>query len=200
MNQTIQKHIAYIGAGQMCEAIFSGLIESGITLPEDISLYDMNESRLTDLENRFHVNVVRPSVHSYKDLIAVSDIVFLSVRPQDAQEVLSKTGSLFHSQQTVISIMGGVELSFLEKYIQNAAIVRVMPNTPMLVREGTAGIALGARCTPQTTALVKTLFDAVGISYVLPESLIDPLTGISGCGPAFSYLFMEALADRKSVV
>lgn len=195
MNQTIRKHIAYIGAGQMCEAIFSGLIESGITLPEDISLYDMNESRLTDLENRFHVNVVRPSVHSYKDLIAVSDIVFLSVRPQDAQEVLSKTGSLFHSQQTVISIMGGVELSFLEKYIQNAAIVRVMPNTPMLAREGTAGIALGARCTPQTTALVKTIFDAVGISYVLPESLIDPLTGISGCGPAFSYLFMEALAD-----
>ena len=79
--------------------------------------------------------------------------------------------------------------------LKNAAVVRVMPNTPMLVMEGAAGIALGARCTSQTEELVTSIFNVIGSSYVLPESLIDPLTGISGCGPAFAYLFIEALAD-----
>lgn len=195
MSQPIQKHIAYIGAGQMCEAIFSGLIRSGAVQPENIQLYDVNESRLTDLESRYHTKIVRPSSHAYTDLLSEADVIFLSVRPQDARETLTKTGMLFRPDQTVISIMGGVQLSFLESFIQNAAVVRVMPNTPMLVMEGAAGIALGARCTHQTEALAKALFDAIGISYVLPESLIDPLTGISGCGPAFAYIFIEALAD-----
>ena len=136
-----------------------------------------------------------PSAHSYEDLVSWADIVFLSVRPQDARETLSKAGMLFRPDQTVISIMGGVKLSFLEEYIKNAAVVRVMPNTPMLVMEGAAGIALGARCTSQTEELVTSIFNVIGSSYVLPESLIDPLTGISGCGPAFAYLFIEALAD-----
>jgi pyrroline-5-carboxylate reductase len=195
MSQAIQKRIAFIGAGQMCEAIFSGLIRSGAVSPEHILLYDVNESRLADLQNRYHTNILLPSDHAYEDLVSAADIVFLSVRPQDARETLSGTGRLFRPEQTVISIMGGVQLSFLEEYIQNAAVVRVMPNTPMLVMEGAAGIALGARCTSQTEALAKSLFDVIGISYVLPESLIDPLTGISGCGPAFAYLFIESLAD-----
>lgn len=142
MSQAIQKRIAFIGAGQMCEAIFSGLIRSGAVSPEHILLYDVNESRLADLQNRYHTNILLPSDHAYEDLVSAADIVFLSVRPQDARETLSGTGSLFRPEQTVISIMGGVQLSFLEEYIQNAAVVRVMPNTPMLVMEGAAGIAL----------------------------------------------------------
>lgn len=195
MSQAIQKRIAYIGAGQMCEAIFSGLISSGSILPEHILLYDVNESRLTDLQSRYRTNILTPSSHAYEDLVSWADIVFLSVRPQDARETLSKAGMLFRPDQTVISIMGGVKLSFLEEYIKNAAVVRVMPNTPMLVMEGAAGIALDARCTSQTEELVTSIFNVIGSSYVLPESLIDPLTGISGCGPAFAYLFIEALAD-----
>ena len=195
MSQAIQKRIAYIGAGQMCEAIFSGLISSGAILPEHILLYDVNESRLTDLQTRYRTNILTPSAHSYEDLVSWADIVFLSVRPQDARETLSKAGMLFRPEQTVISIMGGVKLSFLEEYIKNAAVVRVMPNTPMLVMEGAAGIALGARCTSQTEELVTSIFNVIGSSYVLPESLIDPLTGISWCGPAFEYLFIESLDD-----
>ena len=105
MSQAIQKRIAYIGAGQMCEAIFSGLISSGAILPEHILLYDVNESRLTDLQTRYRTNILTPSAHSYEDLVSWADIVFLSVRPQDARETLSKTGMLFRPDQTVISIM-----------------------------------------------------------------------------------------------
>ena len=90
MSQAIQKRIAYIGAGQMCEAIFSGLISSGSILPEHILLYDVNESRLTDLQIRYRTNILTPSAHAYEDLVSWADIVFLSVRPQDARETLSK--------------------------------------------------------------------------------------------------------------
>lgn len=195
MKEIAEKKIAYIGAGQMCEAIFSGLIQSGTVSPERILLYDVNKKRLEDLKSRYHVTIAEPSEHAYDDVVKWADVLFLSVRPQDAREVLSCVGPRLREDQAVISIMGGVSLSFLEGFIQNAAVVRVMPNTPMLVGEGAAGIALGARCTSQTEKIAKELFDAVGISYVLPEHLIDPLTGISGCGPAFAYLFIEAMAD-----
>ena len=85
MSQAIQKRIAYIGAGQMCEAIFSGLISSGAILPEHILLYDVNESRLTDLQTRYRTNILTPSAHSYEDLVSWADIVFLSVRPPGCQ-------------------------------------------------------------------------------------------------------------------
>ena len=149
MSQAIQKRIAYIGAGQMCEAIFSGLISSGSILPEHILLYDVNESRLTDLQSRYRTNILTPSAHAYEDLVSWADIVFLSVRPQDARETLSKAGMLFRPDQTVISIMGGVKLSFLEEYIKNAAVVRVMPNTPMLVMEGAAVLPWAPAALPK---------------------------------------------------
>ena len=75
MSQAIQKRIAYIGAGQMCEAIFSGLISSGAILPEHILLYDVNESRLTDLQSRYRTNILTPSAHAYEDLVSWADIV-----------------------------------------------------------------------------------------------------------------------------
>ena len=91
--------------------------------------------------------------------------------------------------------MGGITLGFLQEYFPGNPVLRVMPNTPMLVRKGIAGIAANEKATKEHTDLGQEMFNLVGISYLLPESLIDPLTSVSGCSPAFAYLFIEAMAD-----
>ena len=131
-----------------------------------------------------------------RSVLSEAEVVVFSVTPQMADRVLSQVAPMLEKgKHTVISIMGGVELKFLEKYIPDVAVVRVMPNTPALVHEGAAGIALGTNASEEDGGIALDIFNSVGIAYLLPESLIDPLTSVSGCGPAYAYLFIEALAD-----
>ena len=186
----------FIGGGRMGEAIFSGLLSSGSIKPENLTVMDVFEPRLKQLEETYHMHTMVSTEENLRSVLSEVEVVVFSVTPQMADRVLSQVAPmLVKGKHTVISIMGGVELKFLEKYIPDVAVVRVMPNTPALVHEGAAGIALGTNASEEDGGIALDIFNSVGIAYLLPESLIDPLTSVSGCGPAYAYLFIEALAD-----
>ncbi|MDD3430036.1 MAG: pyrroline-5-carboxylate reductase [Oscillospiraceae bacterium] len=192
-----EKKLGFIGGGQMCEAIFSGAVNSGAVSAGNIAITDTTQSRLDYLKEKYSVNVClnHADGSGAKAVIEASDIIVLSVKPQFAREVLTSVKASFTAHKLVISIMGGVTLAFLQEFMPHTPVVRVMPNTPMMVRKGAAGIALGENAAVYHGELVQELFNSVGISFILPEKLIDPLTALSGCGPAFAYMFIEALAD-----
>ena len=191
-NRLKNKKVGFIGGGRMAEAIFSGVLQSGIVAAEDLYVADINTPRLDQVKEQYGCNVTENAM----DLVRTVDVVVLSVRPQDAQGLVEKVGAELDSRCIpVISIMGGVTISQLEEMLHEAPVVRVMPNTPMTTRAGVAGITLGSRVDDTVRDIAVALFEAVGITFVLPESLIDPLTGISGCGPAFCAIFIQAMAD-----
>ncbi len=197
MTNIKDKGISFIGGGQMAEAIFSGLLDAGAVSPTDLCILDVAPERLSSVTQRYGVRVMGndPSNnYSAIDAAKISDIIFVAVKPQHALSVIQSIAPFLQPDQLVISIVGGLPLAQLELYFQTP-VVRVMPNTSMQVREGVAGIALGSQCTDYHADLVLELFGHLGKAFILPDQLIDPLTGISGCGPAYAYIFIEALAD-----
>lgn len=190
------KKIGFIGGGQMAEAIFSGFIKSKLIKKEDIYVSDISENRLIYLSKKYKLNIVNNKGNANKDLIEKCDIVFLAIKPQFARQVLSSVAQYFSKNKHIVfSIMGGVTTAFIEEFAHDVPVIRIMPNTPMLVRAGIAGIALGEKASKEHGDMAVELFSSVGLSYILSENMIDPLTSISGCGPAYAYIFIEAMAD-----
>jgi pyrroline-5-carboxylate reductase len=181
----------------MAEAIFSGLITAGAVPPGDICLSDISRRRLDDLAARLGVLTELNDPANNQGAAAMAakcDIVFIAVKPQYALPVLEALGAAVTPGQLVISIVGGLPLARIEEFI-SAPVVRVMPNIAMSVLAGAAGISAGSRCSGAHTDTALEIFGHLGAAFALPETLIDPLTGISGCGPAFAGIFVEALAD-----
>ena len=194
-NSISEKTFSFIGAGRMAEAIFSGLIKSGMVSADSITIADVSEKRVLEMKNKYGLRPAASDTSASLEKAAKSDIIILAVKPQNARDVLSGVKAYLKAGHIVISIMGGVPLRLIESYITEASVIRVMPNAPMLVGEGAAGIALGSRAGSDEGELVMQIFDCVGTACLCPEYLIDPITSVSGCGPAFAYMFIEALAD-----
>lgn len=191
------KKICFIGGGQMSQAIFSGLILAGAVLPGNIFVVDVDESRLAFLSREYKL---KTALNNSKNTAACKmakncDITILALKPLFAQSVLKDLGASFGQGSTVISIMGAVQLKTLQAAMPQTAVLRVMPNTPMLVGKGCAAIAPGKNADENHLALCRAIFNALGTSAVLPEELMNAFTAVGGCGPAFAYLFIEALAD-----
>lgn len=190
------KKTVFIGGGRMGEAIFGGLIVSGAMSANDLTILDVSEAKLEYLAERYGVNTAINNPDNLKEAIEACEIVVLAITPQFAEPVLKAVAPLLvNGKHTVISILGGVELKTLEAYMPGIPVIRVMPNTPAAVQAGAAGIAVGSCASDADATIALDIFNSVGRGYLLPEDLIDPLTGISGCGPAYVYLFIEAMAD-----
>jgi len=129
-------------------------------------------------------------------VVARSDIVFLCVKPQGVKPLLQEVGAALTAQHLLVSIATGITLADLEAASGGACrVVRVMPNTPCMVGQTAAALCLGSKASPGDEAAVKTLFSAVGRCYTVGEHLIDAVTGLSGSGPAYVFLVIEALSD-----
>ena len=191
------KKIGFIGGGQMGGAIFSGIVNSGVVPANQVYITDINAQRLAEIKEQYGINTfVNDSENTGAlEVIRNADIVVFAVKPQYARPLLTAVSKSFRPEQLVVSIMGGITLSFLGEFFPNNPYLRVMPNTPMQVRKGIAGIAAGPLATKEYCDLGVEMFNLVGMSYLLPENLIDPLTSVSGCSPAYAYMFIEAMAD-----
>ncbi len=133
---------------------------------------------------------------SNRDVAAAADVIFLAVKPQQMAPVLTELRGHIKREHLVISIAAGVPLAAIAAGLGDAPrLVRVMPNTPCLVGSGASGYCLGPNATPDDAALVSKLLGAVGIARQVDESLLDAVTGLSGSGPAFVYVLIEALSD-----
>jgi pyrroline-5-carboxylate reductase len=181
--------LGFIGVGNMGGAIIRGLLAGGRVRRENLVFHDPDPARQAQMEEL--------GVATAPDNQAVMQcpVVLLGVKPQIMAAVLAEAQPLAHSRHLIISIAAGVPLATLEQAFPESRVIRVMPNTPTLVGAGMAALAPGARTTPEDTALALELFQAVGAAVVVEEKLMDAVTGLSGSGPAFTAVFLEALAD-----
>jgi pyrroline-5-carboxylate reductase len=186
------KKIAFLGTGNMAEALVKGLLRAGAATAAELVCAEPREERRKEIAARYQVT----TVVSNKEAVTAADVVLLSVKPQVIDPVLDEIAAEVGTSKLVISIAAGVPIVKLASRLPaGARIVRTMPNTPALAGAGAAALSAGPHATPDDLALAKRLLEAVGTAVVVPESLLDAVTGLSGSGPAFVYLFIEALAD-----
>ncbi len=186
------KTIAFLGAGNMAEAFIKGLLRAGVAVPAEILCTDRRRDRLDELTRLYGV---RTSMDN-RAAAAEAQIVFLSVKPQVMNKLLDEIAPALDQRKLVISIAAGVPLAAIERKVGHGIrIVRTMPNTPALVGAGATAMAPGDHATDADVAQAKALFDAVGKTVVVDEPLLDAVTGLSGSGPAYVFLVIEALAD-----
>jgi len=190
--------IGVIGAGQMGEALIRGFLDAGVTTPGRICASVATFERQEKLQNLLGIsNIFADATESGPASIAQnSDVIFLGVKPQIMDPVLDALAPVLQPHHLVISIAAGVKISSLESKLgQGVRVVRVMPNTPSLVRSGASAYALGTHATQEDADLVHTLLSSVGLSIQVKEKMMNAVTGVSGSGPAYVFLMIEALAD-----
>ena len=186
------KKIAFIGAGNIAEALVSGLVKKRVVHPSQIHATDVSQDRLQILKDRYDVGIGL----SNRDAVKWADIVVLCVKPQVMNEVLAGLQDSAKLSRLWISVAAGIPISqIIGGLRQDSRVIRVMPNTPSCVLEGAAALAGGAGVSPEELLLGQTIFESVGKAVVVEEPLMDVVTGLSGGGPAYVYVFIEALAD-----
>ncbi|KAB2072641.1 hypothetical protein ERO13_A07G024700v2 [Gossypium hirsutum] len=183
--------LGFIGAGKMAESIARGVVQSGVLPPQRISTaIHSNPSRGTAFQS------LGISVYSHNtDVVDASDVIIFSVKPQVVKNVILQLRPLLSKKKLLVSIAAGVKLKDLEEWAGHDRFIRVMPNTPSAVGMGASVMSLGGAATEQDGELVGKLFGAVGKTWKADEKLFDAVTGLSGSGPAYIYLAIEALAD-----
>ena len=185
------KKLAIIGAGQMAEALLAGLLASSSADPAAVFATDSSAERRDVVKRRFGIRVGSDNAEA----ASWAEVVLLAVKPQVLDTVLAGIGADL-AGRLVISIAAGVSIRRIAQRLpRGARIVRVMPNAPALVREGMSALAFGPGVTDEDARLVRTLFEAVGRVVTVEERLMDAVTGLSGSGPAYVFMAIEAMAD-----
>jgi pyrroline-5-carboxylate reductase len=200
------KKLGFIGAGNMGEALLKGLLKTGAAKPAQIWASARRPERVQELEKAYGIHG-----GSNAEVSRAADVIVLCVKPQILDQVLRAISPEVARDKLVISIAAGVPIAAIERRLHPAAnapapgsspakpalprIVRAMPNTPATVGAGATGIAMGEHATEADLATARTIFDSVGTTVQLEESQLDAVTGLSGSGPAYLFLIIEALAD-----
>ena len=189
---TIDGTIAFLGAGNMAGALIRGLLRAKVYAPNRIYATDIRPERLSTLESDYGVRVGPDNVAAARD----ADVVVLATKPQVMGRLLTEVGRELPPTKLVVSIAAGIPINAIERRLpKGARVVRVMPNTPALVDAGATAISLGSHATDDDRGLAQRIFDSVGTTSVVDEMLLDAATGLSGSGPAYVFLIIEALAD-----
>lgn len=190
---TIDRTVGFVGAGAIGEALIKGLVLTArVVDAARVIAADVRADHLTALGKRYGI---RTSAHN-QDVAAEADALVLCVKPQTMDAVLREIAGRVRRETLVVSVAAGVPIAAIERRLgREARVVRVMPNTPALVGAGATALAAGASATADDLALARRIFDAVGATVVLEEAALDAVTGLSGSGPAYVFLIIEALAD-----
>ena len=187
-----KKVIGFIGTGNMGEALIAGLLKAKFTTPEQVMAFDADGERLRFIQKKYRIKKASDNNH----LSSQCDPLLLCVKPQSMKEVIEEMADSLDPSKLLISIAAGVPLYAIETYARKQLrLIRVMPNINVLVQEGASAIAPGNLATDEDLKLAKGIFDCVGRSIIIHEPLMDAVTGLSGSGPAYVFLIIEALTD-----
>jgi len=182
----------FIGCGQMASALAKGMLRAGLAPAASICASDPIAAARSRLNEETGISVFETN----PEVAAQSDVLVLAVKPQNMSRVLLDLRPVLTPAHLVVSIAAGVTIAAISEGLgPHVRVVRVMPNNPALVGEGASAFALGANALPEDESIVQAFLDSVGVSVRVPESLLDAVTGLSGSGPAFVYLLIEALSD-----
>ncbi|MHB1421257.1 MAG: pyrroline-5-carboxylate reductase [Bacillota bacterium] len=188
----MQFRVGFLGAGAMAEALIKGVLQAGLLEAGLIFASDPSSSRLTWLAEQYGINTCSGN----EQLVSEVDVIILAVKPQVVREAISPLQHSFRQGQMMISIAAGITLPDLSALLPfTLPLIRVMPNTPCLVGEGASALALGDHVSEEHLKIAEAILGAVGKTIVLSEKYLDAVTGLSGSGPAYVYLFIEALSD-----
>lgn len=191
---TTQYEIGVIGAGNAAEGIVHGILRSTVLFDDRIIASDPSETRRKLFVDRFNIAVTDDSCYLVKN----SYIIILAVKPQQFNEVCKSIADHIHEDHLIVSIMAGVSTATIENMFENRSIrvIRTMPNLPIHVGEGMAGVCKGRFAQDVDLLRAQRIFDAGGRSIVIEdETLMDAVTAVSGSGPAYFYYFVEALTE-----
>jgi pyrroline-5-carboxylate reductase len=187
-----ESRIGFLGAGRMATALARGWLAAGLVTAERVVASDP----FPQARQAFQAETRLRAIESNREVVAASDLLILAVKPQSMPALLAEIRAVVSRGHLLVSIAAGVSLRQLADGLgSDRRLVRVMPNTPCLVGASASGYAPGEAATPEDVGLVDRLLNAVGRAFRLPEHLLDAVTGLSGSGPAFVYVMIEALSD-----
>lgn len=185
------KRIGFIGGGAIAEALVRGVVNAGLLTAGQITVGDVASERLAYLSEKYGVATSLDTAA----VAAQADVLFLTVKPQVIAAALDTVAPAVARKTLVISVAAGVTLAALEERLPQVPVVRVMPNTPVAVGAGMSAIALGRHATARDGEAAMAIFAAVGRAVMVNEDAMDAVTGLSGSGPSFAYVLIDALAD-----
>ncbi|MFA4915245.1 MAG: pyrroline-5-carboxylate reductase [Syntrophales bacterium] len=186
------KKIGFIGAGKMGGVLIGSIISRGLLHASDVIVFDVLRERMEELKEQYSVHVAEDK----RDIVNSADVVILAVKPQNMAEVLKEIAGDGKKAGLIISIAAGISINFMESYLgKKVRVIRAMPNMPAMVGEGVTALACGGGAGEDDISLACLIFDSVGTTVVVEEKLMDAVTGLSGSGPAYGFVFIEALSD-----
>ena len=184
--------LGFLGAGKMAAALVRGVLAAGLTRPDRIYVSSAREESRRCLAQETGVRAVSGN----RQVVFESDVILLAVKPQVAVEVLREIASAVQEKHLVVSVVAGLRLATMQAIFgRPVRLVRAMPNTPCLVGASATAYCAGSDVGPKDCELVERLFGAVGECVAVPEALLDAVTGLSGSGPAYVAVVIEALTD-----
>jgi pyrroline-5-carboxylate reductase len=190
-NVTLER-IGLLGAGNMAGALLAGLLGSKLVEPTQIRASDTRRARLDELRQTHGISTSDTNA----EIVEWANILVLAVKPDVVAKVLDECGATIGARHLVVSIAAGVPIRTIESKLgPGVRVVRAMPNTPAISRAGATAVSAGSAATHADLDVARALFEAVGRVVTVDESLLDAVTGLSGSGPAYVMLFIEALAD-----
>ncbi len=185
------RSIGFIGGGNMAEALIRGLVEAGSGAGK-VSVSDPRQERRVELAERYGIHTASDNLEIAKG----ADIVVLAVKPQVLPTVLSELQAVSDRERLFVSVAAGVTTVAIAAALGGKPrVVRAMPNTPALIQNGATALAAGEHASESDLATSKQIFDAVGITETVTEAQMNAVTGLSGSGPAYVFVMLEALAD-----
>ena len=184
--------IGFIGCGNMATAMIKGILDSGKVTAEQMIASAKSDQTREKISSKLGIVVAKTNV----EVVDFADVVFLAVKPQYYEEVISEIKDDIRKNQIMVTIAPGKTLAWLaERLGSDVKIIRTMPNTPAMVKEGMMGMCKNELVTDEELQQVKEICESFGKAEVVPESLIDVVVGVSGSSPAYVFMFIEAMAD-----
>jgi pyrroline-5-carboxylate reductase len=188
----VSRRICVLGAGKAGEALVAGLLSSGWAQPRDIVATGRRQERLDELRERYGIETTLVNA----DAVKGAQVVVIAVKPQDIETLLVEIRDALQPSQTVLSIAAAIPTALIEGQLGDAVpVVRAMPNTPVTVHEGMAGVAAGAHASEDQIALAEEVLGSVGRSVRVDEAYMDAVTAVSGSGPAYFALLAESMIE-----
>jgi len=189
------KRIGFIGGGTMAQALIRGMLKSKLVTPGQIAACDISAECRIHLKDAFQINVCNANTPESQQMIEKSDIVILAVKPNIVPQILGEIAALFPPAAVLVSIAAGITLAYLEERLPETPVIRVMPNTPVSVGAGISAITLGRYADTVMLKMITAIFSSVGQVIQVQESAMDAVTALSGSGPGYAFLIIEALAN-----
>jgi pyrroline-5-carboxylate reductase len=184
--------VGFLGAGNMAEALIRGILSVGSTGADNIVATDISKERLEYISKAHGVK----TTESPADMAKKSDVIFIATKPAQVGEALKSVNNVIDQKKLVISIAAGISTAFIEQRLKkNVPVIRVMPNTPALVLSGMAALSAGSAATEKHVQLARSILSDVGETVVVEEGMIDAVTALSGSGPAYIFVVIDAMAD-----